>query len=75
DLEVTEAKLAEVVQERDTLLTKVKGLDDKVRALEDKLKETEGKGAEEVITEEERAVDRAGIYARLSRAMLVSKIF
>ncbi|MCI74178.1 hypothetical protein A2U01_0095442, partial [Trifolium medium] len=63
------------VQERDTLLTKVKGLNDKVRALEDKLKETEGKGAEDIITGEERAVDRAGIYAGLSRAMLVSKIF
>ncbi|MCI05777.1 hypothetical protein A2U01_0026830 [Trifolium medium] len=75
DLEVTEAKLAEVVQERDTLLTTVKGLKDKVRALEDKLKETEGKGVEDVITEEEKAVDRAGIYVGLSQAMLVSKIF
>ncbi|MCI07184.1 hypothetical protein A2U01_0028249, partial [Trifolium medium] len=75
DLEATELKLAEVVQERDTLLTKVKGLEDKVRGLEDKLKETEGKGAEGVFTEEEKAVDRAGIYAGLSRAMLVSKIF
>ncbi|MCI78819.1 hypothetical protein A2U01_0100090, partial [Trifolium medium] len=50
DLEVTETKLAEVVQERDALLTTVKGLEDKVRALEDKLKETEGRGAEDVIT-------------------------
>ncbi|MCI68310.1 hypothetical protein A2U01_0089570, partial [Trifolium medium] len=57
DLEVTEAKLAEVIQEMDTLLTTVKGLEDRVRALEDKLKETEGKGAEDVITEEEKAVD------------------
>ncbi|MCI59576.1 hypothetical protein A2U01_0080831, partial [Trifolium medium] len=69
DLEVTEAKLAEVVQEMDTLLTTVKGLEDRVRALEDKMKETEGKGAEDVITEEEKAVDRVGIYAGLSRAM------
>ncbi|MCI92099.1 hypothetical protein A2U01_0113395, partial [Trifolium medium] len=60
---------------RDTLLTTVKGLEDRVRALDDKLKETEGKGAEDVITEEEKAIGRAGIYAWLSRAMLVSKIF
>ncbi|MCI57294.1 hypothetical protein A2U01_0078545, partial [Trifolium medium] len=71
DLEATETKLAEVVQESDTLLTTVKGLEDRVRALEDKLKETEGRDAEDVITEEERAVDRAGVYAGLSRAMLV----
>ncbi|MCI82316.1 hypothetical protein A2U01_0103590, partial [Trifolium medium] len=67
--------LAEVVQERDTLLATIKGLEEKVRALEDKLKETEGRGMEDVVTEEERAVDRVGIYAGLSRAMLVSKIF
>ncbi|MCI97422.1 hypothetical protein A2U01_0118723, partial [Trifolium medium] len=30
---------------------------------------------EDVVTEEEIAVDRAGVYARLGRAMLVSKIF
>ncbi|MCI79291.1 hypothetical protein A2U01_0100562, partial [Trifolium medium] len=70
-----EAKLAEVTQERDTLLATVQGLKDRVRALEDKLKETEGRGVEEVITAEERAVDRASVYAGLSRAMLVSKIF
>ncbi|MCI41504.1 hypothetical protein A2U01_0062737, partial [Trifolium medium] len=75
DLEVAEAKLAEVVQESDTLFTTVKGLEDRVRALEDKLKETEGKGAEDIITEEENVVDRTGIYAGLSQAMLVSKIF
>ncbi|MCI45575.1 hypothetical protein A2U01_0066814, partial [Trifolium medium] len=75
DLEVTEAKLAEVTQERDTLLVTVKGLEDRVRVLEDKLKESEGKSAEDVVTEEERAVDRAGVYAGLIRAMLVSKIF
>ncbi|MCI85913.1 hypothetical protein A2U01_0107192, partial [Trifolium medium] len=46
-----------------------------VRALEDKLKETEGRDAGDVITEEERVVDRAGVYAGISRAMLVSKIF
>ncbi|MCI54856.1 hypothetical protein A2U01_0076106, partial [Trifolium medium] len=46
----------------------------RVRALEDKLKEAEGRGVEEVITEEEMAVDRAGVYAGLSRVMLVSKI-
>ncbi|MCI90986.1 hypothetical protein A2U01_0112280, partial [Trifolium medium] len=51
------------------------GLEDRVSALEDKLKETEGRGAEEVITEEERAIDRVGVYAGLSRAMLVSRIF
>ncbi|MCI43707.1 hypothetical protein A2U01_0064945 [Trifolium medium] len=39
------------------------------------MKETEGKGAEDVITEEEKAVDRADIYAGLRPAMLVSKIF
>ncbi|MCI82956.1 hypothetical protein A2U01_0104230, partial [Trifolium medium] len=60
DLEVAEAKLAEVVQERDTLLATVRDLEDRVRGLEEKLKEAEGRGAEEVITEEERAVDRAG---------------
>ncbi|MCI65337.1 hypothetical protein A2U01_0086595, partial [Trifolium medium] len=60
DLEATESKLAEVVQERDTLLTKVEGLEDRVRALEDKLNETEGKSAYDVITEEEKAVDRVG---------------
>ncbi|MCI49486.1 hypothetical protein A2U01_0070730, partial [Trifolium medium] len=60
DLEVAEAKLAEVIQERDNLLATVQGLEDKVCGLEDKLKESEGRGAEEVITEEERAVDRAG---------------
>ncbi|MCI73254.1 hypothetical protein A2U01_0094518, partial [Trifolium medium] len=54
DLEAMETKLAEVVQERDTLLTTVKGLENKVCALEDKLKETEGRGAENVITEEEK---------------------
>ncbi|MCI58432.1 hypothetical protein A2U01_0079687, partial [Trifolium medium] len=75
DLEVAEAKLAEVTQERDTLLATVKGLEGRVSALEDKLKETEGRGVEEVITEEEKAVDRAGVYAGLSRAMLVSRIF
>ncbi|MCI65858.1 hypothetical protein A2U01_0087116, partial [Trifolium medium] len=75
DLEATETKLAEVVQERDTLLTTVNGLEGKVRALEDKLKETEGRGDEDIITEEERVVDHAGVYAGLSRAMLVSKIF
>ncbi|MCI92451.1 hypothetical protein A2U01_0113747, partial [Trifolium medium] len=69
----TEAKLAEVVQERDTLLATVEGLEDRVRVLEDKLKEGEGKSAEDVVTEDERAVDRAGVYAGLSRAMLVSK--
>ncbi|MCI79501.1 hypothetical protein A2U01_0100772, partial [Trifolium medium] len=58
DLEATEAKLAEVVQERDTLLVAVKGLEDRVRVLEDKLTESEGRGAEDVVTEEERAVDR-----------------
>ncbi|MCI50147.1 hypothetical protein A2U01_0071391, partial [Trifolium medium] len=63
------------VQERDTLLTTVNGLEGKVRALEDKLKETKGRGTEDIITEEEMAVDRAGVYAGLSRAMLVSKIF
>ncbi|MCI72931.1 hypothetical protein A2U01_0094195, partial [Trifolium medium] len=52
DLEVTEAKLAEVTQERDALLITVKGLEDRVCTLEDKLKETEGRGVEEVITEE-----------------------
>ncbi|MCI94181.1 hypothetical protein A2U01_0115479, partial [Trifolium medium] len=51
-----------------------KGLEGRVSALEDKLKETEGKGVGEVITEEEKAVDRAGVYAGLSRAMLVSRI-
>ncbi|MCI93511.1 hypothetical protein A2U01_0114809, partial [Trifolium medium] len=61
--------------ERDALLVTVKGLEDRVCALEDKLKETEGRGVEEVITEEERAVDLAGVYAGLSRAMLVSRIF
>ncbi|MCI72381.1 hypothetical protein A2U01_0093644, partial [Trifolium medium] len=40
DLEVAEAKLAEVVQERNTLLATVKGLEDMVRMLEDKLKES-----------------------------------
>ncbi|MCI60331.1 hypothetical protein A2U01_0081587, partial [Trifolium medium] len=59
DLEVAEAKLAEVTQERDTLLATVQGLEDRVRVLEDKLKESEGKSAEDVVTEEERAVDRA----------------
>ncbi|MCI77506.1 hypothetical protein A2U01_0098776, partial [Trifolium medium] len=54
---------------------RVKDLEDRVRRLEDKLKETEGKSAEDVITEEEKTVDRAGIYAGLSRAMLVAKIF
>ncbi|MCI59967.1 hypothetical protein A2U01_0081222, partial [Trifolium medium] len=68
DLGATETKLAEVAQERDTLLTTVKGLEDRVRALEDKLKETEGRDADDIITEEERAVDRAGVYAGLSRA-------
>ncbi|MCI54031.1 hypothetical protein A2U01_0075278, partial [Trifolium medium] len=53
----------------------VKGLEDRVCELEDKLKETEGRSAEDVITEEEKAVDRAGVYAGLSRAMLVSEIF
>ncbi|MCI33561.1 hypothetical protein A2U01_0054778, partial [Trifolium medium] len=33
DLEVTEVKLAEVVQEKDALLTTVKGLEDRVCAL------------------------------------------
>ncbi|MCI57402.1 hypothetical protein A2U01_0078653, partial [Trifolium medium] len=51
------------------------GLEDRVRVLEDKLKESEGKSTEDVVTEEERAVDRAGVYAGLSRAMLVYKIF
>ncbi|MCI54586.1 hypothetical protein A2U01_0075836, partial [Trifolium medium] len=74
-MEVAEAKLAEVTQERDALLVTVKGLEDTVCALEDKLKETKGRGVEEVITEEERAVDREGVYAGLIRAMLVSKIF
>ncbi|MCI83175.1 hypothetical protein A2U01_0104450, partial [Trifolium medium] len=59
DLEVIEAKLAEVVQERDSLLATVKGLEDKVLALEDKLKEAEERGAGDVITEEEKAIDRA----------------
>ncbi|MCI55639.1 hypothetical protein A2U01_0076890, partial [Trifolium medium] len=75
DLEVTEAKLADVVQERDTLLATFKGLEDRVRVLQEKLKEGEGKSAEDVVTAEERAVDRAGVYVGLSRAMLVSKIF
>ncbi|MCI53564.1 hypothetical protein A2U01_0074811, partial [Trifolium medium] len=75
DLEVTEAKLTEVTQERDTLLATVQGLEDRVCVLEDKLKESEGRGVEDIVTEEERAVDRAGVYAGLSRAMLVSKIF
>ncbi|MCI57642.1 hypothetical protein A2U01_0078893, partial [Trifolium medium] len=38
DLEVTEAKLADVIQERDTLLATVQGLEDRVRSLEDILK-------------------------------------
>ncbi|MCI67687.1 hypothetical protein A2U01_0088946, partial [Trifolium medium] len=39
----------------------------RVRVLEDKLlKESEGRGAEDVVTEEERAVDRSGVYAGLS---------
>ncbi|MCI97168.1 hypothetical protein A2U01_0118469, partial [Trifolium medium] len=63
DLEVAEAKLVEVTHERDALLVKVKGLEERVCALEDKLKEAGGRGVEEVITEEERAVDRAGVYA------------
>ncbi|MCI58614.1 hypothetical protein A2U01_0079869, partial [Trifolium medium] len=75
DLKATEAKLAEVIQERDTLLAMVKDLEDMVRGLKDKLKETEGKSAEDVIIEEEKTVDRAGIYAGLSRAILVAKIF
>ncbi|MCI93209.1 hypothetical protein A2U01_0114507, partial [Trifolium medium] len=54
DLEVAEVKLAEVTQERDALLVTVKGLEDRVCALEDRLKEIEGRGVEEVITEEER---------------------
>ncbi|MCI80412.1 hypothetical protein A2U01_0101683, partial [Trifolium medium] len=52
-----------------------KGLEERVCALEGKLKETEGKSIEDVVTEEERAVDRAGVYTGLSRAMLVSRIF
>ncbi|MCI81547.1 hypothetical protein A2U01_0102821, partial [Trifolium medium] len=43
DLEVAEAKLAEVTQERDALLVTIKGLEDRVSALEGKLKETEGR--------------------------------
>ncbi|MCI74586.1 hypothetical protein A2U01_0095850, partial [Trifolium medium] len=73
--EVVEAKLTEVTQERDTLLAKVQDLEDGVRALEGKLKETGGEGSKDAVTEEEKAVDQAGVYAGLSRAMLVSKIF
>ncbi|MCI50663.1 hypothetical protein A2U01_0071907, partial [Trifolium medium] len=61
DLEVAEAKLAEATQERDTLLATVQGLEDRVCALEDKLKEIEGRGPEDTVTDEERAVDRAGV--------------
>ncbi|MCI96940.1 hypothetical protein A2U01_0118240, partial [Trifolium medium] len=66
---------AEVTQERDALLASVQGFEDRVRVLEDKLKETEGRGPEDTVTNEEKAIDRAGVYAGLSRAMLVSKIF
>ncbi|MCI96766.1 hypothetical protein A2U01_0118066, partial [Trifolium medium] len=52
DLEVAEVKLVEVTQERDALLVTVKGLEERVCVLEDKLKEAEGRGMEEVITEE-----------------------
>ncbi|MCI50308.1 hypothetical protein A2U01_0071552, partial [Trifolium medium] len=70
-LETTEAKLVDVVKERNALLERVKELEGKIHSLEEKLKSTEVA----VIVEEEKAADPAGIYKESSRAELISKIF
>ncbi|MCI09384.1 hypothetical protein A2U01_0030470 [Trifolium medium] len=71
DLETTEAKLADVVKERDGLLVRVKELEEKISRLEEKLKSSEVT----LIGEEEKKADPGGIYVESSRAELIAKIF
>ncbi|MCI22645.1 hypothetical protein A2U01_0043821, partial [Trifolium medium] len=70
-LETTEAKLADVVKERDGLLQRVKELEDKILSLEGKLKSAEVT----LMVEEEKEADLSGIYTESSRAELITKIF
>ncbi|MCI39644.1 hypothetical protein A2U01_0060876, partial [Trifolium medium] len=68
--EETEAKLAEVVKERDALLEQVKELKEKAAQLEEKMKFDEVI----LISEEEKEVDPAGLYADFSQTDLVKTV-
>ncbi|MCI26453.1 hypothetical protein A2U01_0047648, partial [Trifolium medium] len=70
DLEKAEAKLAEVVKEKDVLVGQVKGLNEKVAELEEKMKSAEVT----LIAEEERGADPAGLYEDFSQADLVKTV-
>ncbi|MCI59541.1 hypothetical protein A2U01_0080796, partial [Trifolium medium] len=70
DLEEAEAKLAEVVRERDALIEQVKGLKEKIVVLEEKMKSAEVT----LISQEERKLDPVGAYVEASRADLIKKI-
>ncbi|MCI85178.1 hypothetical protein A2U01_0106457, partial [Trifolium medium] len=67
ELEETEAKLAEVVKEKDALVKQVKELREKVAELKENMRSAEVT----LIVEEERRADPAGLYADFSRADLV----
>ncbi|MCH84384.1 hypothetical protein A2U01_0005216 [Trifolium medium] len=71
-LEMTEAKLGDVVKERDALLERVKELEGKIHSLEEKLKYAEVVRSP---TEEEKEADPVGMYTKSSRAELITKIF
>ncbi|MCI44651.1 hypothetical protein A2U01_0065890, partial [Trifolium medium] len=70
ELEDTEAKLAEVVKERDALLEQVEELKAMVSELEEMMKSAEVT----LIAKEERRADPTGLYANFSRTNLVKTV-
>ncbi|PNX56308.1 hypothetical protein L195_g049814, partial [Trifolium pratense] len=73
-LKSAQAKLEEVTKERDASLARVKELEGQIRELELKLEERSKQVVPEVVDEEEKNADPAGVYAAFSRARLVQAI-
>ncbi|PNX82252.1 hypothetical protein L195_g038281 [Trifolium pratense] len=73
-LKSAQAKLEEVTKERDASLARVEELEGQIRGLELKLKEHSKQVVADVVDEEEKVVDPAGVYAAFSRARLVQTI-
>ncbi|PNX60157.1 hypothetical protein L195_g060046, partial [Trifolium pratense] len=73
-LKSAQVKLEEVTKEREASLARVKELEGQIRELKLKLEACAKQVVPEVVDEEEKDVDPAGVYADFSRARLVQTI-